>query len=108
MNRNAKFVLSTLAAVAEKVSIIRRIGMMSQPAARVPGSQLEEDNLAVLEGCAMRQEVAVSADAYIRPEKIFGRRKIGEAGAGSAPLGSAPDNYIEMKAVRRSAAPQLV
>ena len=49
------------------------------------------DNLAVLEGCAMRQEVAVSADAYIRPEKIFGRRKIGEAGAGSALLGSAPE-----------------
>ena len=66
-------------------------GNGSAGGADLPGSQLEEDNLAVLEGCAMGQEVAVSADAYIRPEKIFGRRKIGEAGAGSALLGSAPE-----------------
>lgn len=64
---------------------------MAQPAARVPGSQLEEGNLAVLEGCAMGQEVAVSADAYIRPEKNLWSPKNRGAGARSAPpLGSAP------------------
>lgn len=58
---------------------------MAQPAARVPGSQLEEGNLAVLEGCAMGQEVAVPADAYIRPEKnLWSPKNRGGAEAGSA------------------------